>query len=525
MDINAAAVAALFEDWQRDDAPGGVLGIIAHGVLVYSAAFGMADLERPTPLSIDSVFDIASVSKQFTAFCIALLAHENKLSLDDHIHGYFPTLPDYGHPVTIRQLLYHTSGVPDYLELIELAGLPLENDYFPAQIFRLLQAHPMRNNAPGERFLYSNTGYFLMAELVRQVTGQSLGQFASERIFQPLGMAQTHFGDDFARLIPQRAIAFAPTANGFSIAQSLMTLVGDGKLFTTLADLARWDANFYDNRLGGGAALIAQMTTPGRLNDGTAIEYALGLQLHRYRGLGGVRHAGAWLGYKAEFMRFPEVNLTVVCLANRADAYPAERCRRVLDLLLAERLAPLPQVPAPLDAPPTGVESRLGRYLDQAGRITWQLQWDAGRLWMIHYSWARFGLQQQSPNSYVSVIGPVTLTLTFTADNIILTLEGFAPAALRFLPDWSPDDPDEYIGTYAHDRLQVEHRIQRGAQRLEVLVGDLRQPLPLEPIAPDVWIAPNTFYYAFERDVQGQIVAVRVSSERVHDLEFRRVAS
>jgi CubicO group peptidase (beta-lactamase class C family) len=406
---------------------------------------------------------------------------------------------------------------------MELAGLRLENDYSPSQLFHLLQAHPHLNNTPGGRFLYSNTGYVLMAELVRQITGQSLGQFASERIFQPLGMTHTQFGDDSARLIPQRAIGYAPAGGGFAIAQSLMSIVGDGKLLTTLADLARWDANFYDNRLGGGADLIRQMIEAGCLNDGSPIEYAFGLQLHRYRGLHGVRHAGAWFGYKAEFMRFPEANLSILCLANRADAYPAERCRRVLDVILKESLAPLPVVPAPLDAPPSAIASRLGRYLDEAGRITWQLQWEDGRLWMVHYSWARFGLREQGPGYFVSVIGPVLLTLTFAEGSITLTLEGFAPANLRFLPTWSPPNPDEYAGVYIHDALRVEHRIQPGAQGLEAIVGDLPHPLPLEPIAPDVWIAPNTFYYAFERDSLGEIAAVIVSSERVHDLRLLRI--
>lgn len=525
MNIDPIAINALFEDWQRDDAPGGVLGIIEGGKLVYSAAYGMADLERPARLTIDSVFDIASVSKQFTAFCIVLLAHKGKLSLDDDIRAYFSTLPDYGVPISIRNLLVHTSGIPDYLELMELAGQRLENDYSPSHVFRLLQAHLRLNNPPGVCFLYSNTGYILLAELVRQITGQSLGQFARERIFEPLGMTHTQFGDDSTRLIPQRAIGYSPKGDGFSIAQSIMSIVGDGKLLTTLADLARWDANFYDNRLGGGADLIRQMVEPARLNDGTPIEYAFGLQLHHYRGLDGVRHAGAWFGYKAEFMRFPDEAVTIVCLANRSDAYPAERCRRVLDMLLQERLAPLPKVLAPQDAPPPAIASRLGRYLDEAGRITWQLQWQDGRLWMIHHSWTRFGLQEQSQDYFVSIIGPVTLTLTFGDDSTHLTLEGFAPADLRLLSDWTPDNPNIYVGRYAHTELKVEHRIQPSAGGLDVFVGDLPQPLTLEPIAPDIWIAPNTFYYAFERDSYGRIAAVVVSSERVHDLRLVRMPS
>lgn len=523
MHLDSVRIDAVFADWQGENVPGGVIGIVHQGELVYSAAYGMADLERPTPLTPASVFDVASIGKQFTAFCIALLADEAKLSLADELQQYFPHLPNYGVPITLQQLICHTSGLPDYLELMDIAGWRLEHDYVPAQVFRLLQAHPQLNNAPGTRFLYSNTGYFLLAEIVRQVTGQSLSEFASKRIFQPLGMTQTQFAEDTAQIIPQRALGFAPSATGFVLSQSLMSLVGDGKLLTNLYDLARWDANWIENRLGGGADLLARLLALGQLKDGTPLDYAFGWQAYRYRGLQGWRHGGTWFGYKSEFMRFPDAQVSVICLANRRDAYPAERCRRVLDSLLEERLSPRPIVPSPQPAPPDALQAHLGRYLDLDGRITWRMLWEEGRLWMVHYSWARFGLHEQAPNDYISVIGPVTMTLRLVQDIWHLTLEGFAPSRLRRLPEPPSLDLAIYAGTYVHDELGTIHQLVMGTEGLEALVGDSAQALPLEYIAPDVLVAPNTFYYAFERNAVGQISGIMLSSERVHDVRLRRL--
>lgn len=525
MPIDGTAVDDLFADWQRDDAPGGVLGIIDHGSLVYTATFGMADLERPARLTADSVFDVASVAKQFTAFCIALLAHDGGLTLDDELHDYLPDLPDYGAAITLRHLIHHLSGLPDYLELMELCGLRLENDYSPADVFALLRSHPRLNTLPGERYLYCNTGYFLLAQIVEQVSGHTLGTFAAQRIFEPLGMTRTLFADDPAHLIPGRAVGYSPRGDGYGLTQSLMSLVGDGKLYTTLTDLARWDANFYDNRLGGGADLIRQITTSGRLNDGRLIDYAFGLQLQRYRGLPIVRHGGAWLGYKAEFMRLPDVGVTLVCLANRTDAFPGERCRRVVDRLLTDRLAPLPASPEPTAAPPPAYVPRLGQYADDAGRITWRLTWGDGHLWMHHLSWTRFGLLEQSPDHFIGISGPVGLTLTFREADAHIALEGFAPADLRYLPPFVPVLPSEHTGIYAHDTLGIHHRLRMADGGLEAVIANLPQPVPLTAVAPDVWIAPNSFHYAFQRDAAGAISGVIVSSERVHDLTFRRIST
>ncbi|UCH98781.1 MAG: serine hydrolase, partial [Candidatus Aminicenantes bacterium] len=192
-------VDKLFAQWDKKDSPGCALAIIKDGKIIYKRGYGMADLERDVPITSKSVFDIASTSKQFVAMSIVLLAEEGKLSLDDDIRQHIPGMPDYGNKITIRHLVHHTSGIRDYCDLMYLAGMPFENDYPEAQIIELIARQKELNFKPGDKHLYSNTGYFLLGEIVKRVSGKSLNEFTKEKIFKPLGMKITHFYDDFTR--------------------------------------------------------------------------------------------------------------------------------------------------------------------------------------------------------------------------------------------------------------------------------------------------------------------------------------
>ena len=300
------ALDALSEPWNRSNAPGCVVAVIAGGEIVYQRAVGMADLERAVPLSVHSVFDLASTSKQFVAACIHLLAQEGRLDLQSDIRVFFPRLPDLGVTITVRHLLHHSSGIRDYLTLMHLAGMSFANDYYEEEIVDLIARQKALNFAPGSEFLYSNSGYFLLGEIVRRISGQSLGAFAQTRIFEPLGMKQSLFYDDFSRIVPQRAIGYAPhDEQGFRKELYLFDLVGDGGLLSSVGDLQLWDQNFYDNRLGGGQALLDALHATVPLSGGGENRYAAGLFLSGYRGLPTVSHGGSWAGYRSELLRFP----------------------------------------------------------------------------------------------------------------------------------------------------------------------------------------------------------------------------
>ena len=312
-------IDSVFAPYSSHQAPGCAVGVSRDGRLVFAKGYGAADLEHDAQITPATPFYIASVAKQFTAMSIVLLVQDGRLSLDDSVRQWVPEVPSFGSSITIRQLLYHTSGLRDYLTLLALSGWPSDGPLTERQFLELLTRQRNLNFAPGEEFLYSNTGYALLAIVVQRVSGKSLRDYASEHIFKPLGMTRTEFRDDHHRLIPQRAVGYQPVDGGYRISQPEFDVVGDGGLYSTVEDLAKWDENFRTGRVGGKSG-IALLQEPGRLNNGQTIPYALGLTVNQTRGLKTYAHRGAYGGYRSAMVRYPEKGLSVITLCNTAAA-------------------------------------------------------------------------------------------------------------------------------------------------------------------------------------------------------------
>ena len=245
-------VDELFRDYDRSDTPGCALGVYRDGKIAYARGYGMANLELGVANSPQTVFDIGSTGKQFTAFSIQLLAQEGKLSLDDDIRKWMPEIPSYGKTITIRHLLHHTGGLRDYIELMSLQGVMQEDLTGDAEVLEIMARQKAPNFPPGEEHLYSNTGYNLLSMIVKRVSGLSLRDFAAERIFGPLGMTHTQYNDSHTRIIPNRATGYSrPKGGVWGIDMSDWEQTGDGAVNTTVEDLQLWDENFYDGRVGG----------------------------------------------------------------------------------------------------------------------------------------------------------------------------------------------------------------------------------------------------------------------------------
>ena len=363
-----ADIDALFATWDRTDAPGAALAVIQNGEIIYKRGYGMANLEYDVPITPSTIFHVASLSKQFTSFAINLLALEGRLSLDDEIHAHFPEFGDFGKPITLRHLRHHSSGLRDQWDLLQLAGWRMEDVITEQDILDLAWKQQDLNFEPGAEHLYCNTGYTLLAVIVKRVSGMSLREFARERIFAPLGMTHTHFHDDHRMIVANRAYSYAPRdgADGFEHRVLSFSNVGTTSLFTTVEDLAKWDANFYEP-VAGGAEAVAMLQERGVLNDGTTIGYAAGLAIVEYRGLRTVGHGGADAGYRAHILRFPDERFTVIVLANRGDANPSAIAYRVADLYLADRLGPAPPEEA---AQPAAEAKELSIDADQLAEYT-----------------------------------------------------------------------------------------------------------------------------------------------------------
>ncbi len=330
-------IDALFEAYDKEDSPGFVLAIMQDGEITYQKGYGMANLDYGIPLSPSSVFRIASVSKQVTAACIQLLALDGKLSLDDDVRDYFPKLPDYGHTVTIRHMIHHTSGIRDYVGLFYMAGFSDDDHYSDEELIEMVFRQKELNFPPGEDYLYCNSGYFLLGQIVEKITGQNLREFAQERIFQPLGMENTHFHNNHKEVVANRATGYSPTKEGYDISVTTLDMIGDGGVFTTVQDFAKW-ANNYEQLSVGGEDFLTAMETRGILNSGDTLTYASGIDVDTYRGLKTLSHGGAWVGYRTFFLRFPEENTNIILFANRSDVWPGGFGWKVADILLADKM-------------------------------------------------------------------------------------------------------------------------------------------------------------------------------------------
>jgi len=327
---------AIFSEWDKPTTPGCALALIQDGEIVYKRGYGMADLERGVPITSESLFDIGSTGKQFTATIIAILANQGYLSLGDSIRNYLPPMPAYADAITIRHLIHHTSGLRDYITLMELAGLPDENLYSEEALLDLILRQQELNFPPGEEYLYSNSGYFLLGIIAQRVTGRHLTELIQEHISTPLGMRCSTFNKDYRPIVPNRALSYLVSENGgFTNKLSLCGGFGDGPIYSNVEDLFLWNQNFYHNQLNNAQPdLLEMLHTQGRLNNGKTIAYAGGLNVEEYRGLKSVSHGGAWAGYRSEMLRFPEQHFSVICLCNLASMMPEELARRVADIYL-----------------------------------------------------------------------------------------------------------------------------------------------------------------------------------------------
>ncbi len=527
-------VDSLFAEWDKPNSPGCALGIIRHGKLIYARGYGMADLEHQIPITSQTLFNIGSTSKQFTAACICLLAQRHKLSLDDDVRKYVPELPDYGSTITIRQLLNHTSGLRDYITLLYLSGVRVEDFVAPRDAMEIILRQKSLNFAPGEEWLYSNTGYFLASIIVDKVSGKPLPDFARENIFDPLGMKHTMWVDDPRVIIPNRAVGYASRQGGtFQQFPSTWRLVGDGGIYTSIEEMLKWDGNFY-RLVVGGDSLIRELTTAGALNSGSKLDYGLGLFVGKYRGLEMVRHEGEWAGYKAEFLQFPKEEFSVICLCNLSSMVPMQLARRVADICLSDQLAPTEagtaapataERPSPLSADDS---SRcVGFYRNPLDESVRHITVKNGRLLYGRVPGAESELTPVGRGLFRMLGVPAQVSIRFTGDagghasGMEATVDSAAPIRFdRFEPiSLDAAQLKEYAGTYYSEELDANYTV---ASRDSQLVIQIRRfdDLTLTPTIRDVFKYQDFRSFVFKRNGDGRIAGFSLSVGRAKNLAF-----
>jgi CubicO group peptidase (beta-lactamase class C family) len=500
-------VDQVFAVYDNSDSPGCALGVIQNGDFVYRKAYGMGSLELGVPLSPQSVFYMGSVAKQFTAASIVLAAEQDFLSLDDDVRKYIPELPDYGQPVTLRQMLHHTSGLPDALSMFGISGRSLEDLHTTGEAMNLIAHQKALNFNPGEQYLYSNTNYFLLGQVLNRATKKPLPEFAAENIFKPLGMTHTLFYDDHTLVVPGRVAAYSPGKDGHFLVNWATTydFIGAGGLMTNVNDLLLWDRNFYNNRLGRGT-LLKEMQTRAVLNNGKESNYALGLMMTAYRGLPVVEHGGANFGYRADILRFPRQRFTVMTLCNISTADPNALTRKVADIYLEKELLPPPVLGAPSDLNPTLF---AGKYFDSQTHYMASFTIQQGQLLLEGHV-----LQAIAPNEFEDPIlgGTVAFSGTRGEMTATVTYNNAITFAGTRINDLHLDDAAlaAYVGTYSSAELDATYKLSVENGSLMLLVN-WNSAVKLQPIIQNEFDAGGRTI-VFRRDNTNHVSGLSVFS-------------
>ncbi|HWQ03103.1 MAG TPA: serine hydrolase domain-containing protein [Candidatus Nitrosotenuis sp.] len=527
-----AKVDAVFAEREKPGMPGCALGVFRNGSIEYARGYGLANLEHNIPVTTKTIFDLGSVSKQFTATSIILLAQQGKLSLDDDVRKFVPELRDFGARITIRHLLNHTSGLRDYLTLFSLSGVDFDGVTGDDEALRIIARQRELNFPPGAEYLYSNSGYFLLSVIVKRASGKSLREFAQENLFGPLGMKNTHFHDNHTEIVPLRATAYAPRREGgFRIDMSGFEQTGDGAVFTSVEDFLLWEQNFGSKKIGG-ENLFQELHARGKLTSGETIDYAAGLVHAKYKGLELVEHGGSWAGYRSSFVRVPAEKLAVACLCNFANAGPDQLARRVLDVVLADKLvaadAKNPEPPV-ITLPEAALKPWAGIYRNAANGNIRRVQFTDGKLRVDSFTPQSFELQPLSESRFRVGGVPVRIVLAFAAARgaqpaqMTIEREGAKPETLAAVQPFAVAESElpAFAGDYFSDELDIVWHIALKDGKLTNRIGASTTTTELRPAFRDAFIASGV-QLIFEREAAGRPQSFTIQAGRVRNIRFVR---
>jgi len=516
-------VDRIFDRWSRSDTPGCVVGVAVDGKPVLVKAYGMANLEYGIRLRPDTVFESGSVAKQFTAAAIALLCQDGKLSLDDPVRKVIPEVPDFGKPILIRHLLNHTSGLRSQWPLMALSGRPTGRAVHTVdEILELVGRMKELNFNPGDEFLYCNTGYTLLGVVVARVSGKSLDAFCQERLFKPLGMTRTQWRDDFTEIVPDRATAYGRRGAGpFFTNMSFTDVIGNGGLLTTVGDLLVWNGNLDDPRVGG-KAMVDQIQTRGRLNDGFENEYAQGLVVTEYKGVREISHGGSTAGYQTYLARYPGERLSIAVLSNVSGSNPARLAHEVADIYLAGKIKE-PAKPVAVPVPVATLKKYVGVYREPLTDAAVKVELDKdgktlriGGQPTVPLSATMFAVADGSRQAVFEPGPPGAPLRMRDSDGRSKPREWEAVAAF----DPKPEELEAFAGTYYSEEIDMTYRLYIEGGKLKAWFRPAQRS-QLSPIYTDAFETEGDIV-RFTRDDAGRIDGFLVYASRVRHLRFVR---
>lgn len=335
-EVQSQKIDSLFNTWTEASHPGGAIGIMQKGEVIYSKAFGLASLEYQVPNTTETILNVGSVSKQFTAMGIVLLHEKGLLSIDDDIRKHLPDMPDFGHPITISHMLHHTSGMRSLHAMLGLAGWRDDDSKTNEDLYRFMLNQKELNFIPGDEFLYCNTGYMLMVNIIENVTKEKFPQWMKANVFDPLGMLNTYVEDRYDRIVPNNATSYYGSNNNFFRAVEFWGYVGSGNVHSTTTDLLTWLQNFSTPNPNWSSA-FKMLETTDTLNDGSENNYAFGVSLDEVKGYKRVQHGGAIGGFRAYTSTYPKEQLNIALLTNFSSSNPGQKENQIFNILFPKK--------------------------------------------------------------------------------------------------------------------------------------------------------------------------------------------
>lgn len=515
---------AIFESYNHLNSPGCAVSIIKDGKVIFEKGYGLANLEFDISITPTTIFDIASLSKQFTGMAISTLIQEGKISLDDDIHKYLPEVPQFGKSITIRNLLHHTSGIRDWTNALHIAGWRYDEIFSFEDIMRMVKYQKQLDFEPGSNYSYSNTGYNLLAAIVKKVTGKSLGDWEEENIFKPLGMNSSFILDNYKKVIKNRATSYSPDGSGFGISQGALTAYGSSSIFTSVEDLSKWVINF-QNAIASKDPVYTRMLEEDILNNKEKVHYGYGLEINEERGVKTISHDGGWQGYRTIISNYPDEKFSLIILSNVSSFDPIEYSSKIASLFLKDKLKPAPIKENLKDSLTVKVDTSLikkyiGSYqLGPGWYVTFTLE--DGQLYVQANGENKFPAIAKSDSVFWVQAYGSSMTFVKDINGEINSLKYRSIRAKRIIPiKVTPAQLNQYSGTYFSEELESVFKMYVVNGKLVIQnmrLGDFT--LKPDPVNKDQFSC-SLGTLSFFNDKQLNVKGFKLTGGRARNIQF-----
>ena len=517
-----------------NDQPGAVIGVIEDGEMVFSKAYGKANITHNLDFKLNTPTNIGSVSKQFTAFAIFLLEEQGILSIDDDVRIHIPEFPDFGELITIKHLLNHTNGLREIYNLLPITGWSGDNKLLRSEILNSLKRQKKLQVSPGEEFNYNNSAFILLADIVERKTDSKFPDWMKKNVFEPLGMKDSYVRSDPSQIIPNASQGYSQGENGYIEAGDLYAAYGAGGIYTTPLDLSKWLQNFKEPKVGGDE-VIAKLVTPGILKKGDTLPYALGIGVRERKGLKMYSHSGADIAHRANLIYYPEINSGIITMSNNA-SFSTSIGNEISDLFFANHLVIKEKKVQDDDSENSQtfkvdvktLKSYVGKYKASSIGLVIDYKLENGKL--IAYPTGQSALPLQPTSKATFAYDGIDATIVFKLNDDgksvgALHKQGGKDYEMIKLPPFDPSlyDLKVYEGKYFCDELETFYTIVVKDTAMYAMHRNLKD-ITFSPIENDTFKGDVFFMneVAFIRDPNGEVNAFSVSNGRTKGIYFKK---